>query len=64
MDPEASKDLRIEALTRAKQHNLDTGVIARETVRMILEEAFAVREPLDLTFWSADRIADYPSSIV
>ena len=63
MDPEASKDMRTEALIRAKQHNLDTGVIAKETVRLILEEAFAVKETLDLTHLSAD-VADYPGSII
>jgi hypothetical protein len=27
---------------RARQHNLDVGVIAKETVRMVLEQAFLV----------------------
>lgn len=42
MDPNASREARSEALSRAKQHNLDVSVIARETVRLILTEAFAV----------------------
>jgi len=40
MDPEASKEMKAEALSRAKQHNLDIAAIARETVRLILEAAF------------------------
>jgi nuclear pore complex protein Nup107 len=43
MDPNATKEARMEALARAKTHNLDVAAIARETVRLILEEAFAVR---------------------
>jgi uracil-DNA glycosylase len=35
----------MEALARAKTHNLDVAAIARETVRLILEEAFAVSRP-------------------
>lgn len=42
MDPSATKEARLEALNRAKQHNLDIASIARETVRLTLEEAFAV----------------------
>lgn len=42
MDPNTTKEARREALLRARQHNLDVGVIAKETVRMILENAFAV----------------------
>nr|XP_019044194.1 nuclear pore complex protein Nup107 [Kwoniella bestiolae CBS 10118]OCF23124.1 nuclear pore complex protein Nup107 [Kwoniella bestiolae CBS 10118] len=40
MDPNATREQRLEALSRAKQHNLDVAVIAKETVRMILSEAF------------------------
>jgi nuclear pore complex protein Nup107 len=29
---------------RARQHNLDVGVIAKETVRMVLEQAFLVSD--------------------
>jgi len=43
MDPNATRDMRREALSRAKQHNLDVTVIAKETVRLILEEAFSER---------------------
>lgn len=32
----------MEALSRAKQHKLNVAVIAKEVVRLILEEAFAV----------------------
>lgn len=42
MDPNATKEARREALLRARQHNLDVAAIAKETVRMILENAFAV----------------------
>jgi nuclear pore complex protein Nup107 len=42
MDPNTTKEARREALLRARQHNLDVGVIAKETVRIILENAFAV----------------------
>jgi nuclear pore complex protein Nup107 len=42
MDPSASRDTKLDALHRARQHNLDVAVIAKETVRMILEAAFAV----------------------
>lgn len=44
MDPSTTKEARREALLRAKQHNLDVGVIAKETVRMVLENAFAVSQ--------------------
>ncbi|WWC71980.1 uncharacterized protein I206_105939 [Kwoniella pini CBS 10737] len=40
MDPNATKQQRMEALSRAKTHNLDVATIAKETVRMILSEAF------------------------
>ncbi|WVR00241.1 hypothetical protein IAU59_007383 [Kwoniella sp. CBS 9459] len=40
MDPNATREQRMEALSRAKQHNLDVAIIAKETVRMILSEAF------------------------
>ncbi|WWC64631.1 uncharacterized protein I303_107242 [Kwoniella dejecticola CBS 10117] len=40
MDPNATKAQRMEALSRAKTHNLDVAIIAKETVRMILSEAF------------------------
>lgn len=43
MDPSASRDSRSEALLRAKKHNLDVALIARETVRLCLEEVIAVR---------------------
>lgn len=43
MDPFASRDSRSEALLRAKKHNLDVTLIARETVRLCLEEVIAVR---------------------
>ncbi|ODN81544.1 hypothetical protein L202_01963 [Cryptococcus amylolentus CBS 6039] len=39
MDPSASKEARSEALLRAQKHSLDTALIARETVRLSLEEA-------------------------
>jgi hypothetical protein len=42
MDHSATKAARTEALSRAKTHNLDVAAIARETVRLTLEEAFAV----------------------
>lgn len=42
MDPNATREARVEALSRAKTHNLDVASIARETVRLTLEEAFAV----------------------
>ena len=42
MDPTATREARREALVRARQHNLDVGVIAKETVRMVLEQAFLV----------------------
>lgn len=42
MDPSATREARREALMRARQHNLDVGVIAKETVRMVLEQAFLV----------------------
>lgn len=42
MDSNATRETRFAALQRAKQHNLDVAVIATETVRMILEDAFAV----------------------
>lgn len=42
MDPAATKEARVEALSRAKTHNLDVAAIALETVRLTLEEAFAV----------------------
>jgi nuclear pore complex protein Nup107 len=42
MDPNATREARREALMRARQHNLDVGVIAKETVRMVLEQAFLV----------------------
>jgi nuclear pore complex protein Nup107 len=44
MDPNATKEARMEALGRAKTHNLDIATITRETVRLILEEAFAVSQ--------------------
>lgn len=46
MDPNTTKEARREALLRARQHNLDVSVIAKETVRMILENAFAVSLPI------------------
>jgi hypothetical protein len=42
MDPNATRDARREALMRARQHNLDDASIAKETVRMVLEQAFLV----------------------
>ena len=42
MDPNSTRDAKVEALHRARQHNLDVAVIAKETVRMILTQAFAV----------------------
>lgn len=42
MDPSAGRDSRSEALLRAKKHNLDVALIARETVRLCLEEVVAV----------------------
>ncbi|KAL7418442.1 Nucleoporin nup84 [Cryptotrichosporon argae] len=41
MKPNATKEERRDALLRAKQHHLDVATIAKETVRMILQEAFA-----------------------
>ena len=41
MDSQATKEARAEALQRAKKNNLDVAVIAKETVRMILEGVFA-----------------------
>ncbi|EIW72067.1 hypothetical protein TREMEDRAFT_66694 [Tremella mesenterica DSM 1558] len=46
MDPNTTKEERMRALSRAKQHDLDVAIIARETVRMIIEEAFATIPPL------------------
>jgi nuclear pore complex protein Nup107 len=46
MDPSATKEARREALMRARQHNLDVASIAKETVRMVLEQAFLVSRPL------------------
>jgi nuclear pore complex protein Nup107 len=43
MDPNSTREARREALMRARQHNLDVAVIAKETVRMVLEQAFLVR---------------------
>lgn len=42
MDPDASFDQKKQALLRAQQHHLDVAAIAKETVRMILDEAFSV----------------------
>lgn len=42
MDPNATREARREALMRARQHNLDVASIAKETVRMVLEQAFLV----------------------
>jgi nuclear pore complex protein Nup107 len=42
MDSSVSRDTKRDALHRARQHDLDVAVIAKETVRMILEAAFAV----------------------
>lgn len=58
MDPNATRQQRQEALLRAKQYNLDVAVIAKETVRLILEDAFAVIPSLstdqpDITSFSA-----------
>jgi nuclear pore complex protein Nup107 len=44
MDPSATRESRREALMRARQHNLDVGVIAKETVQMLLEQAFLVSD--------------------
>ncbi|WWD19594.1 hypothetical protein CI109_104056 [Kwoniella shandongensis] len=58
MDPSAARETRREALSRAKQHNLDVAIIAKETVRMVLSEAFddipslSIAEP-DITAVSA-----------
>ncbi|ORX40632.1 nuclear pore protein 84/107 [Kockovaella imperatae] len=41
MDPNATREAKYEALNRAKLHNLDIAVIVTQTVRMILQEAFA-----------------------
>lgn len=46
MDPNTTREAKMEALSRAKQHDLDVSAIARETVRLILGEAFAVSRPL------------------
>jgi hypothetical protein len=42
MDPTATLQTKVEALNKARQHNLDVAVIVRETVRMILQSTFAV----------------------
>ena len=42
MDPNSTKEAKMEALQRAKQHNLNVATIATETVRMILEAVFSV----------------------
>jgi nuclear pore complex protein Nup107 len=52
MDANATKETRREALLRARQHNLDVAVIAKETVRMILENAFAVSHTFLRAEWS------------
>lgn len=41
MDPDAPFEQKKQALLRAQAHHLDTAVIAKETVRMILDEAFS-----------------------
>ncbi|ORY33501.1 putative nuclear pore complex protein [Naematelia encephala] len=48
MDPNASREARMEALNRAKTHNLDVATIAIETVRLTLQEAFAMIPALSL----------------
>ncbi|KAL1412723.1 Nucleoporin nup84 [Vanrija albida] len=58
MDPNATRQQKQEALLRAKQYNLDVAVIAKETVRLILEDAFAFIPSLstdqpDITSFSA-----------
>lgn len=60
INPNASKDVRMQALLRAKQHHLDVEVIAKETVRKILEEAFAVRSAR-LIRVQADHLQSIPS---
>ncbi|WOO81998.1 Nuclear pore complex protein [Vanrija pseudolonga] len=58
MDPNATRQQKQEALLRAKQYNLDVAIIAKETVRLILEDAFAFIPSLstdqpDITSFSA-----------
>ena len=45
MDPNASREEKMDALSKAKQHKLDVAIIARETVRMVLEDHFAASRP-------------------
>ncbi|KAK4685830.1 hypothetical protein P7C73_g4306, partial [Tremellales sp. Uapishka_1] len=45
MDPNATREARMTALNRAQQYNLDIAVIAKETVRMVLAEAFSQTIP-------------------
>jgi nuclear pore complex protein Nup107 len=42
MDANTTREQRAEALNRARSHNLDVATIAKETVRLTLEDAFAV----------------------
>jgi hypothetical protein len=65
MDPNATRAQKMEALGRARTHNLDVTVIARETVRLILEEAFAVsfRIIFHSCLDSAERFIDYSITV-
>jgi nuclear pore complex protein Nup107 len=61
MDPSATKEARREALMRARQHNLDVASIAKETVRMVLEQAFLVSQPYSLNSAGAELFQDIPA---
>jgi nuclear pore complex protein Nup107 len=61
MDPNATKESRREALMRARQHNLDVASIAKETVRMVLEQAFLVSQPYLLDSAGAELFQDIPA---
>lgn len=53
MNPDTTFDQKKQALLRAQQHSLDVSAIAKETVRMILDEAFSVS--LRLACMEADK---------
>lgn len=50
MHPDATKEERAEALSRAKAHDLNVAAIAQEVVRLTISEAFAVRDTLSFCF--------------
>ena len=61
MDPNATREQKAEALNRAKQHNLDIAAIVTQTVRMILEEAFAVSSTLRVEWPRLTFVQSIPS---